>query len=140
MISEKGNSGIFFRTDNVRDPVQTGIEIQILNSHGREALSNRGSMGAVYNCLAPSKNAMKPAGEWNHITPECRDNRILVVLNYEQVIDMDLDRWTEPHTNPDGTPNKFRTAFKDMPREGHIGFQDYFHPVWFRQIRIKPLD
>ena len=28
---------------------------------------------------------------------------------------MDLDRWTEAHRNPDGTPNKFNTADSKMP-------------------------
>ncbi len=52
---------------------------------------------------------------------------------------MDLDKWTEPHKNPDGTKNKFNTAYKDMPRVGHIGFQDHGMPFWLRNIRIKEL-
>jgi hypothetical protein len=52
---------------------------------------------------------------------------------------MDLNRWTTPHMNPDGTPNKFETAYKDMPRVGHIGLQDHGHKCWFRNIKIKPL-
>ena len=30
------NSGVFFRWTDLDDPVQTGIEIQILDTHGRE--------------------------------------------------------------------------------------------------------
>ncbi len=41
--------------------------------------------------------------------------------------------------NPDGTSNKFNTAYKDMPRKGHIGFQDHGQPVWFRNMKIKQL-
>ena len=67
-------------------------------------------------------------------------NKINVVMNGEQIIDMDLDLWTEPHKNPDGTKNKFKTAYKDMPRVGHIGFQDHGDPVWYRNIRIQPLN
>ena len=54
-------------------------------------------------------------------------------------IDMNLDKWTEPGKNPDGSKNKFRTAYKDMPRAGFIGFQDHGNPVWFRRIRIKSI-
>jgi hypothetical protein len=61
-------------------------------------------------------------------------------MNGEQVIDMDLGLWTEPHKNPDGSNNKFDTAYKDMPREGHIGFQYHGDPIWFRNIKIKQLD
>ena len=81
----------------------------------------------------------KKAGEWNHYTITCLENKIYVVHNGVQIIDMDLIKWTEPHRNPDGTSNKFNTAYKDMPREGHIGFQDHGQPVWFRNIKIKKL-
>ena len=41
--------------------------------------------------------------------------------------------------NPDGTENKFKTALNDLPKTGHIGFQDHGHNVWFRNIYIKEL-
>lgn len=135
-IGPKGNSGIFFRTANPRDPVQTGIEFQILDSHGKPE-PGRHDCGAIYDCCAPRVNAVKPAGEWNHVVLACRGSRITAVLNDVPIISMDLDEWTEPHRNPDGTPNKFNTAYKDMPRVGHIGFQDHGDPVWFRNIRIR---
>jgi hypothetical protein len=62
-----------------------------------------------------------------------------VVLNGKQILEMDLDRWTEVRRNPDGTPNKYRRALKDYAREGHIGLQDHGRPVWYRRIRIKRL-
>jgi sugar phosphate isomerase/epimerase len=130
------NSGVFIRTGDIADFVQTGIEVQI---HETTDGTTRGACGAIYDCLAPTKNTVKKAGEWNHYTITCKANKIYVVLNGEQIIDMDLDLWTEPHKNPDGSKNKFRTAFKDMPRKGHIGLQDHGDPVWFRNVKIKPL-
>ena len=138
-VSKGCNSGIFIRTSNLRNVVQTGIEIQVLDSFGRKGLG-KGDCGAVYNCLGPSKNACKKPGEWSHITITCKDNLITVVLNGEQIIDMDLDKWTEARKNPDGSKNKFRTALKDFKREGHIGFQDHGKPVWYRNIKIKVLE
>jgi hypothetical protein len=82
---------------------------------------------------------VKKPGEWNHCTITCKANKIYVVLNDEQIIDMDLNLWTEAHKNPDGTPNKFNTAYKDMPRVGRIGLQDHGDPVWYRNIKIKTL-
>jgi hypothetical protein len=138
-VSKGANSGIFIRTAKPGDPVQTGIEVQILDSVGREK-PGRNDCCSIYDCLAPSKNAEKPVGEWNHVTITCKDNQIEIVLNGEKIIDMDLDLWIEPHKNPDGSKNKYNTAYKDMPRRGFIGLQDHGTAVWYRNIRIKPLE
>lgn len=139
-MPEKANSGIFIRTGDLKDPVYTGLEVQVANSHGQTTLSRTGTAGAVYDCLAPSKNAVKPPGEWNRYQITCRGSRISVVLNGEPVIDMDLDRWTAPNQNPDGSKNKFGTAMKNFARKGYVGLQDHGRPVWYRNIRIKTLD
>lgn len=137
-IAEKSNSGIFLRTSEIKDCVQTGIEVQVLDSFGK-AEADKHDCGAVYDCVAPSKNVVKKPGEWNHIVITCHGPTIKVVLNDEPIIDMNLDKWTEAGKNSDGTPNKFKTAYKDMPRTGRIGFQDHNSAVWYRDIKIKRL-
>lgn len=132
------NSGVFLRTANIEDCVQTGIEMQVLDSYGKPQ-PDKHDCGAIYDCLAPSKNMVKPAGEWNHVSITCRGSRIQVEMNGQPIIDMDLDRWTEAGKNPDGSPNKYQTAYKDMPRRGRIGFQDHGKPVWYRNVRVRPL-
>ncbi len=132
------NSGIFFRWKDLGDPVQTGFEMQILDSYGKQK-PDRHDFGAIYDCLAPSKIACKPAGEWNNVMITCRKNRIFVDVNHKRVVNMNLDRWVTPRQNPDGTPNKFRTAYKDMPRKGYIGFQDHGSKVSFRNVKIRPI-
>jgi len=137
-ISKGCNSGIFIRTDNPKDPVQTGIEIQVYDTAGKEK-PGRNDGGAIYDLVAPSKNAMKPAGEWNHIEITCDKNKIKVVLNGEAIADMDLDQWTEAGKNPDGSKNKFTKALKDFAREGQLGFQDHGQPCWYKNIKLKKL-
>ncbi len=132
------NSGVFFRTGDIRDCVQTGIELQVLDSAAKTE-PDKHDCGAIYDCLAPAKNAVKPAGEWNRLTLTCRGPRIKAVLNDAPIIDMDLDRWTEAGRNPDGTANKFRAALRDFPRAGRIGLQDHGASVWYRNIRVRPL-
>jgi hypothetical protein len=130
-----GNSGVFIRTDKPTDNVQTGLEIQI----ERASRPDRHSCGALYDALAPTKEASNKDG-WNHLVITARGPQITVVMNDEPIIDADLDRWTEPGKNPDGTKNKFNTALKDFKREGHIGLQDHGAVVSFRNIKIKPLN
>ena len=137
-VSAKCNSGIFFRTANIKDEVQTGFEMQVFDSFDKE-LPGKHDCGAVYDALAPRLNAVKPAGEWNHVTITCNSNYIRIVLNDSSIIDMNLDLWTTGNKNPDGTKNKFKTAYKDMARTGHIGFQDHGKPVWYKNLKIKRL-
>ena len=137
-VSKGCNSGIFFRMADPGDPVQTGFEIQVFDSHGREK-PGKHDCGALYDALAPTKNAMKPAGEWNQIEITANGGTVRVVLNGERVIDTDLDRWTEAGKNLDGSKNKYKRALKDFPREGHIGLQDHNHDVWYRDIKINRL-
>lgn len=134
------NSGVFLRTSDLKDPVYTGIEVQVCNSYGRKTWSRGSCAGAIYDCLAPTKNTVKKPGEWNRYIITCKDNRISIVLNGEHIIDMDLNKWDEPYKNPDSTKNKFHTALKDFARTGYIGLQDHGRPVWYRNIKIKPLN
>jgi hypothetical protein len=134
----KCNSGVFIRTDDRVDWLHSGIEIQILDSFGREEIGKH-DCGAVYDLMPPRVNAARPPDEWNQMTIVAQDNLLSVVLNDQRIIDLDLNDWTEAHRNPDGTENKFNTAYRDLKREGFIGFQDHGTPVWFRNVRIKKL-
>ena len=138
MVDYGANSGLFFRLDDLSDPVQTGIEMQILDTAATKT-PGKSDCGAIYDCLAPSENAMKPAIRWNSVVLRCKRNMIAVTMNGKRIIYMDLDKWTKPHQNPDGTPNKYPTAYKDMSREGFIGMQNYGNKVWFRNIKIAEL-
>ena len=132
------NSGVFFRWSDLKDPVNTGIEIQVLDTYGREKPGTH-DCGAIYDLVPPSKQTCKPAGEWNTVVITCDDNLIAVELNSEKIAEMDVDQWTTAGMNPDGTKNKYKYAWKDMPRKGHIGLQDHGGKVWFRDIKLKPL-
>jgi len=137
---EDANSGVLLRTDDLVDWIQTGIEVQVRDSH-EQAERNKYESGSIFDIIEPSLNAAKRVGEWNRFTITCRGKNIKVILNGKKVVDMDLNDWTEPNKNPDGTKNKFRTAYKDMPLEGHIGFQGKHGgaTVWYRNIKIREL-
>ena len=135
---KKANSGVFFRWTDLDDPVQTGIEIQILDTHGVDTATTHCS-GAVYDLQAPTRNVCYVAGEWNDLELTAKGNVIQVAMNGEQIVDMDLDRWTSPGFNPDGSPNKFNRAYCEMVDSGYIGLQDHGGRLWFRNLRIRNL-
>jgi len=139
-VAKESNSGVFLRSSNIKD-VLAALEIQV---HENADGSKYGMVGAIYDAKPPSKSMAKPAGEWNHLTITCKDSLVIVVFNGEEVIHADLNDWKEPNKNPDGTPNKFKVALKDFGRNGPLGLQGLHGkaqaPVWYRNLKIQPLD
>ncbi len=122
-LPEGGNSGLFFRVEDRSDPVKTGIEAQILDSHGKKDLSAH-DCGGIISAAAPKKNMAKPAGEWNRMVVTCKGKWITVELNGERVARV----------------NQEKSPLKNRPRKGYIGLQDHGLSLWFRDVRIKRLD
>jgi hypothetical protein len=121
-IEKGGNSGVFLRVGDRMSQVKTGFEVQILDTHGKANPGNH-DCGGVIGTAAPSKNMAKPAGEWNRYVITVHGNQLKVELNGEQIHDLQLDK----------------SAIKDRPAEGYIGFQDEAKVVWYRNVRIKEL-
>jgi hypothetical protein len=139
-ISKGCNSGVFVRTHSLtaspgRDVGFNGLEIAIDDTTG----AGFHDTGAIYDLVKPLRNAMRPAGDWNHMEISCISNRVDVLLNGDAVTRADLDLFTEPSKRPDGSAHKFDEAFKDHPRRGYIGLQDHGSPCWFKNIKLKPL-
>ena len=97
-------------------------------------------LGSLYDAKEAAVSAGKPDGEWNVMTLTCKGPSIKATVNGQTTVDVNIDQWTEPKKNPDGTKNKFKTPLKDMPRVGHLGLQYHGQPVWFRKFEIKSLN
>lgn len=139
-ITNGCNSGVFVRTSSLkprpgRDVGFNGIEVAIDDTKG----AGFHDTGAIYDLVKPLRNAMRPAGEWNHLEIACTSNRVEVVVNGDPVTRADLDQFITPNKRPDGSAHKFDEAFKDHPRRGYIGLQDHGKPCWFKNIKLKPL-
>lgn len=119
-----GNSGIFVRTKNrAKNCPDVGIEVQILDSHGKKGKLIHHDCGGVIRTSPPSKNMAKPAGQWNRMIITCKGNTMKVKLNGEQIINLDLSK----------------TPMKDRPMQGYIGIQDHGLPFYVRNVKIKVL-
>lgn len=138
-VAKESNSGVFLRSGDTKN-VLKALEIQV---HDSTDGTKYGMVGAIYDAMPPAKSVAKPIGEWNRMTITCQDSKITVLLNGEEIINADLNNWSEAKKNPDGTPNKFGVALKDYARKGPIGFQGLhgkaMAPVWYRNVKIKPL-
>lgn len=139
-ISKGCNSGIFVHTFSLtplpgKDIGWNGMEIAIDDTPG----AGYHDTGAIYDLVKPTKNAMKPVGEWNHIEITSDKSLIDVVLNGEHVTHMNMDDFSKPNQRPDGSKHKFDIAYKSHPRKGYIGLQDHGSPCWFKNIKLRPL-
>ena len=87
--------------------------------------------------------ADKPAGEWNHCQITCCGPKIDVVLNGQPVTSFDMTLWRSGTENPDGSkmPPWLNKPLSSHPTKGAIGLQGKHGgaPIWFRNIKIKPL-
>ena len=120
-----GNSGLFFRVGDLENPVQTGIEAQILDSTKKKGKVGPHDHGGIIRTVGASKNMSKSPGEWNKMIVTCKSHHLQVKLNGVKIVDIELDE----------------TPMKDRPLEGYIGLQDHGEPnnLYFRNIKIKEL-
>lgn len=145
MISEKGNSGVFWgviEDDQYAYTYQTGPEVQVLDDNWTEYIEERGNIqraGSLFNVIAPSDIVSKPAGQWNHllIHIDHTENEGFVVLNEVEILRFPVNgpKWEALIAN---------SGFKDWPgfgraQTGHIALQDHGNQVAYRNIKIREL-
>lgn len=117
MISEGGNSGVFFRSALEKNPAFTGYEMQIYDAPGQPP-SKQGPT-AIYDVVAPTKNLVRPAGQWNTVTITARGKQITIEMNGEVVLESEQDR----------------------SMKGYVGLQNHDEKavVRYRNIRVEEL-
>jgi hypothetical protein len=134
------NSGVFFRVENPRDPVNTSFEVQVMAGKG----TGKHDMGAIYDLVAPTKSASRGTGAWNTLEIKCQGPLINVSINGEEVSKLNCDDFDKPGICPDGKPHKFKLgckprAIKDFARSGYVGLQDHGHKVWYKNVKLLEL-
>lgn len=124
-VDAKGNSGILLHTDK-KQVFKTAPEVQIADDAG-EAASPK-TTGAIFGHVAPTKNANKPAGEWNTMEIKYEAPKIWVTVNGELV--------------QDGVDLSKIEGIKHKNQKGGIAIQrnDYKKAVSYKNIRVKKLD
>jgi len=127
-VSKGCNSGVYYR------PAQ--YEYQILdNVHSPYGRNARQSAGSLFFCMAPSKDATKPFGQWNSGRVKCKGTVIEHWVNGERVMSFD---YTDPRWAKQVELLKIRGA--DLTaRGGRLWLQDHGQDVWFRNLRWREI-
>ena len=122
-------------------PYETGPEIQVLDNIAHPDAKNGTThqAGALYDMVAPSKEVVKPVGEWNSyvITVNHKTNEGSVVLNGKEIV-------TFPVNGEAWEAMVADSKFADWEgfgkyATGKIGLQDHGDIVAYRNIKIKEL-
>jgi len=121
-----------------------GFEYQVIdNSKNADALSAQThSAGALYDIAAPSKDATKPVGDWNHSRLIVKGNHVEHWLNSEKVVDTSVapDVVRPLLTKRWGQTPLVLDMLSDQPRkECPISLQNHNDAAWFKNIRIRKL-
>jgi hypothetical protein len=139
-ISEAGNSGIFIRGDeSARTIHYTGYEMQVLDNAGHaDAEDPSHRSGAYYDMIAPDHDTSKPVGYWNRVHIIARGPHVEFRLNERTTAKFEQG-------SPEWQTLYEKSKFTDRPAygsllRGHIGLQDHWDKVWFRNIRVLDLD
>lgn len=140
------NSGVIVYASDIGNWIPNSVEIQIADDFAPQWANSPKTWqcGAIFGRLAASKSVVKKAGEWNRMTITCRGPMIHVILNGQPVTAIDMRKWTSATKNPDGSdiPPWLNKPLAELPTKGHIGLQGKHGgaPIYFRNLKIKPLD
>ena len=136
-LAPGANSGVFFRVVE-DDPViwHEAPEIQVIDN-ARTDLRPEQTTGANYDLHAPSRDATKPAGQWNELRVLVKGNHVEQWVNGTKVVEYELG-------SSDWKRRVQASKFKEFPRfgtarRGHIGLQDHGDRVAYRNIRVRGL-
>jgi hypothetical protein len=138
-VGPAGNSGIMFRvTGDAKLPYETGPEMQVLDNAGhKDGAAPVTAAGSNYALHAPVRDVTRPVGEWNAVRLVVRGAHVEHWLNGVKLLEYEL--WS-----PDWEARVKASKFATMPgygraKRGHLVLQDHNDPVWYRNIRVRPL-
>lgn len=140
-IADSGNSGIFLRylETEASENIRTGPESQVC---GKLRLDYKNGMevtspGACYAMYAPAKPWIKSADQYNTFHVIMYENRVAHFGNGTRLLEYVIgsDDWKTKYDK-----SKYSTfpLYGDI-HAGKLFLQDHASPVWYRNLKIRPL-
>ena len=141
-VGPEGNSGVFYRVKEVpqKGLWQVAAEYQVLDDPAYIAMGtmdmNTHLTGDNYDLHSAHERTMNPTGEWNTGRIVASGNHVEHWLNGHLTVEYELysDEWEALVA-----ASKFSVEPYARAPSGSIGLQDHGTPVWYRNMKIRPL-
>jgi len=139
-ILANGNSGVKYLLQKIdewtnqagRQARARGPEYQLADDAGPEATSDpKRSSGSLYSYLAPNPHVPTRIGAFNQSRLIVRGSHVEHWLNGVKVVSYDT---SAPELL------KLLPSFPAAPHPSPIALQNHGTPVWFRNLKVQPLD
>jgi TPR repeat protein len=130
-VSEKGNSGIFYRVGPGK--ILAAPQYQVIDNGSYQGADTAGS---VWWVLGPSRDVTRPVGEFNDGRIVCRGSHLEHWLNGVKVVDCDTTSGTWATAS-----QRIVEGYPDFGTSVHGVFilENFIPTVWFRNIKLRPL-
>ncbi len=141
-IAKNGNSGVKYlvqKTDRWTNAEglqarARGLEYQLFDDASEPGIDKRKLCGALYDAIAPSREAARPPGEFNHSLLVVRASHVEHWLNGVKVVEFET---TSPLVHE--VLEKLAGG-KQAVTESFLSLQNHGTPVWFRNLQLRRLN
>ena len=141
-IDKLTNSGVFLfvkESPEYQQMHNTGLELQVTDNAIYEGADERNNKraGDFFGIKSTGLLAVKPVGEWNYTHIIHQNDSLKVYINDLLVHNIDLN--SPEWKNAIAQSNLKEAPISKDEYEGRVGLQDWGSPVWFRNIKLRPL-
>jgi hypothetical protein len=146
-VLENGNSGVKYLLQHIdewnnqlgRQARARGLEYQIADNAGPDAVEPIRSAGSLYSSIAPSPKTAPAVGSFNHSRILVQRDHVEHWLNGVRVVSFEL---TGPAAQKVfvGLRKKGEDGSTPIQRETPISLQNHGTEAWFKNLRIRRLE
>jgi Domain of Unknown Function (DUF1080) len=146
-VLENGNSGVKYLIQHIdewtnqqgRQARARGLEYQIADNKGPDAVEPQRSAASLYSAIAPSPKSDPPVGAFNHSRILVNGDHVEHWLNGVRVVSFELGQ-PEAQKVFVGLRKKGEDASTPVQRETWISLQNHGTEAWFKNIKIRRLE
>jgi hypothetical protein len=146
-VLANGNSGVKYLIQHIdewtnqlgRQARARGLEYQLADNAGPDAVEPIRSAASLYSAIAPSPKSQPAVGSFNHSRIIVKGDHVEHWLNGVRVVSFDL---SEPEAQKvfAGLRKKDEDASTPIQRATPISLQNHGTEAWFKNLKIRKLD